>query len=218
MILIASSESTSVPLLERTAKLGYYCIKKDEESVMSTILREIEERKSRRAISGKTVPEESITRIMRAATLAPSCFNNQPWRFLIINKKEALEKVKKALSKGNYWAREAPLFIVVVTKPDADCRLNDRREYALFDTGLAAENCILQAVREGLVAHPIAGFNPMVLKEEFGIPQEYIIITVIVIGFHGELSGLSEEHIEAETAPGSRLPEERVMSYNKWEL
>jgi nitroreductase len=185
---------------------------------MSAIIQEIEERKSKRALRSKAVPEESIKRIMRAATFAPSCFNNQPWRFLVINQKEALEKIKKALSKGNYWAREAPLFIIVLTRPDLDCQLNDRREYALFDTGLAVENCILQAVREGLVAHPIAGFNPMVLKEEFKIPQEYIIITLVVIGFHGELSGLSEEHRKAETAARSRLPENQIIMYNKWKL
>lgn len=183
---------------------------------MADIIEEIDKRKSHRALSGEEIPEASVSRILKAATYAPSCFNNQPWRFLVLKNNDALAKVKKALSKGNYWAQISPLIIAVLTKPDLDCRSSDRRDYALFDTGLAAENLILQAVREGLVAHPIAGFDPAVVKEEFGIPDEYIIVTLIVIGCHGELARLSDDHKKTETSERSRFPEHQIISYDGW--
>ena len=73
---------------------------------------------------------------MTAATFAPSCFNYQSWRFLVATNDGALAKVHNALSEGNYWVKKAPLVVVVATKPDLDCQLSDRREYAFFDCGL----------------------------------------------------------------------------------
>jgi len=145
---------------------------------MEDILKEIEERRAKRALDpSKPVSEETIRRLLTAATHAPSCYNHQSWRFLVATEKRALDKLHQALSGGNYWAKRAPVMIAVATRDDLDCRLSDRRDYALFDCGLAVENMILQAVHEGLIAHPMAGFDPLKVKELFGIPPEYVVIT-----------------------------------------
>jgi len=183
---------------------------------MTELLHEIAIRRAKRAISEEKVPEDTIQRIMTAATYAPSCFNNQPWRFVVVNEEETLEKARTALPDANYWAKKAPLLILVVTKADLDCQLKDGREYALFDVGLATENLMLQAVKEGLIAHPIAGFKPVKLKEEFGIPEEHTLITVVVIGFPGDESHLNEKHLESEHSERDRKPESEVIMYNTW--
>ena len=134
---------------------------------MKELINEIEQRRAKRALSGEKIPEEIIRRMMTAATYAPSCFNNQSWRFMVVTNDEALTKVHGALSSGNYWVKKAPVIVVVATKPDFDCQLSDRRDYALFDCGLATENLMLQAFKEGLYAHAIAGFDPFKIKEGF---------------------------------------------------
>ena len=58
----------------------------------------------------------------------------------------------------------SPFIVLVCTRAEDDCRLSAGREYALFDTGLATQNLLLQGVREGLHAHPIAGFSPEPIK------------------------------------------------------
>ncbi len=52
----------------------------------------IERRRSIRLFTEKSVPEEHLTAILRAANQAPSAHNQQSWRFIIIkgNKKEEL--------------------------------------------------------------------------------------------------------------------------------
>jgi nitroreductase len=62
---------------------------------MSKMIAEIETRRARRALSDKAVPEDVLARIMTAATYAPSCFNNQPWRFLVVSREKELETVKE---------------------------------------------------------------------------------------------------------------------------
>jgi nitroreductase len=73
---------------------------------MAEILHEIAIRRAKRAISEQEVSAEVIQRIMTAATYAPSCGNKQPWRFVVIHAKDALEKARTALSDGNYWAKK----------------------------------------------------------------------------------------------------------------
>jgi nitroreductase len=183
---------------------------------MEGLLKEIEIRRAKRALSEEKIPEEAVKRIMTAATYAPSCFNNQPWRFLVVTEDDKLEDMHAALSGGNYWARKAPVIVAVITKPDLDGQLSDRREYAVLGCGLAMENLMLQAFKEGTIAHAMAGFDPFVVKEKFSIPEEFIVIALIAIGYPGDESHLSEKHIKMEHSPRDRKPEPEVISYNAW--
>lgn len=183
---------------------------------MAGLLNEIGIRRAYRALSGEKIPGDVVTRLMKAATYAPSCFNSQPWRFMVVTDEGSLEKLHGALSGGNYWAKKAPLLIVVATKLAFDARLSDNRDYALYGCGLAAENLLLQAFADGLYAHPMAGFDPLVVKEAFDIPEDYIVINLIAVGYPGSLDGLSEKHITAEGSERSRKDETEVICYNKW--
>jgi nitroreductase len=183
---------------------------------MSTLLKEIDERRAKRALSDAPIPSAALTRIMTAATYAPSCFNNQSWRFLVITESDTLIKAHDALTDANYWAKKAPALVVVVTKPDLDCQLSDGRDYAFFDCGLATQNLLLQAAKEGIYAHPMAGFDPHVVKKAFGIPDEFTVITLVALGFPGSDAHLNEKHRKAESSPRLRKPEQEVLCYNAW--
>jgi nitroreductase len=177
---------------------------------------EIEKRRAKRALSEDKIPEDILGRIMTAATYAPSCFNNQSWRFLVATEEDTLKQVHEALSGGNYWMKKAPVVVVVATKLEFDCQLSDLRDYALFDCGLATENLMLQAFREGLYAHAIAGFDPLKIKEGFHIPEDYIVITLVALGYPGDDSFLNEKHKELEHGPRIRKPHLEVICYNAW--
>lgn len=183
---------------------------------MQEILNPIIERRARRGLSPQRVPREVTDRLLEAATLAPSCFNNQPWRFLVIDEPEALEKARPFLAGGNYWAERSPLIIGVVTRKELDCELDGGREYAFFDSGLAVQNLLLQATAEGLIAHPIAGFRAPEMREAFGIDESMILLTLVILGFPGETDHLSEKHQQSEKSPRSRKKISEVVSYNEW--
>lgn len=183
---------------------------------MPELLKEIDERRAKRALSDTPIPSDALTRIMTAATYAPSCFNNQSWRFLVITESDTLIKAHDALTDANYWAKKAPALVVVATKLDLDCQLSDGRDYAFFDCGLATQNLLLQAAKEGIYAHPMAGFDPQVVKKLFDIPDEFTVITLVALGFPGSDAHLNEKHLKAESSPRSRKPEQEVIRYNAW--
>ncbi len=183
----------------------------------NSILREINERRSLRALSGEKIPRDVINTVIKAATLAPSCFNKQPWRFIAADDSTTLGKVFSALAEGNYWAKKSPAVIAVLTEISLGCTLSDRRDYALFDTGLAVMNLMIQAESMDLIAHPMAGFNPLKIKEIFKISDAYIVIALIAIARKGEDQGqLNEQHRELETSPRERKPIDEILFYNRW--
>ncbi len=184
---------------------------------MKELLPEIVARTSKRALSNRKIPAEVLRRVMTAATLAPSCFNNQSWRFMVVTEDEALKKIHEALSSANYWVKSAPAVVVVATKIEFGCRLSDRRDYALFDCGLATENLMLQGIKEGLYVHAIAGFDPLKVKAGFHIPDEYVVITLVAMGYPGDEATLNEKHKELEHGPRNRKPEAEVICHNRWE-
>lgn len=162
-------------------------------------------RRAYRALSEEPVSKELVQRLLEAAHLAPSCFNNQPWRF-VVAEGESLEAVKEALPGGNYWAKRAPVIIAVASKPDLDCKLSDGRDYFLFGCGMAVENLMVQATQMGLIAHPIAGFDPQKVKAALKIPGDFVVITLVVVGWHGDSGYLSEKHRTLEFGPRERRP------------
>jgi nitroreductase len=75
---------------------------------------------------------------------------------------------------------------------------------------------MLQAFQEGLFAHAIAGFDPLVVKAKLRVPEDYIVITLIALGYPGDESHLSEKHRSLEHSPRERKPESEVISWNAW--
>jgi len=176
----------------------------------------LQRRSAYRAIDPRPVEKEKLQALLEAAQLSASCMNNQPWRFLVLDDAEARERGRKALADGNYWAKTAPVLIIGFSRADLDCRPGDGREYFLFDLGMATQNLILQATEFGLVARPMAGFRPAVIREEFQIPESYTILIVIAVGYEGDLSTLKENHQKVSVAPRTRNPMEANFSFNRF--
>lgn len=174
-------------------------------------------RRALRVLSDQPIDDGAVQSLIEAARVAPSCFNNQPWRFIIVRSETALSAIKPTLSGGNRWATRSPLIIIVAAKRDDDCKLSDRRDYFLFDCGLAVSQLILRAVELGLIAHPIAGYKPEAVKEALDIPDEYVIITLIICAHPGDDDTLlSERQREIEQERPERHPIQEDFFIDSW--
>ena len=173
------------------------------------VYKAIKRRRSYRSLKPAVVSSGLIEDLVRSAQLAPSCFNNQPWNFVFVYKSQRLIEMRQVLSEGNKWVYDASVIIAVFGKKEDDCVIRNRIYYQ-FDCGLAAGFLILRATELGLVAHPIAGFSPKKTREILGIPEEYRVITLIIVGKKSdELSpNLSEKQARRE----KRRPRRKNLS------
>jgi len=177
----------------------------------------IRTRRAKRALQEKPVEDEKLEALVEAVRLSASCFNNQPWRIVICRGPEALEQVKGTLAKGNVWATRAPVIMVVAARPPDDCQLSDKRDYFLFSTGLAMGQLELRATELGLIAHPIAGYNPLKAKEMLGIPEDFVVITYVIVGYPGgDDSLLSDKQKASEAERPERKPVSENFYLDKW--
>jgi len=183
------------------------------------VLPTIKSRRARRAITDQPIDRKTLEILLKAAHLAPSCANNQPWRFVVVEDECVLSQIKEHLTGGNYWAKVSPAIVAVASRVDLDCQIPDGREYYLFGCGMASMNLMLQATKLGLIAHPIAGFKSKPIKEILNIPEDFTLIALIILGHstqdHG---GLSEKHRAEETAPRDRRPFFDVASWNRFDF
>ena len=167
----------------------------------------IQKRRASRKFDTRPIEEDKLMLLIEAMRLSPSCNNNQPWRVVVAKDRESLEKIKVALPKGNAYAKNAPLIFAVCGKLEDDCHLSDRRDYFLFGCGLAVGELMLQATELGLIAHPIAGYDPLMIKKNLNIPDDHVLITLVNLGYPGtDASTLSEKQLEAEVKRPERKP------------
>lgn len=174
-----------------------------------TILSEIKTRFSNRALTEKNVPLEAYEAMVEAASFAPSCFNEQPWRFYIA-RGERKEKLLQTLTPMNReWACRADALVLTVSKQTFTSN-GKPNPWHLSDAGCAAGYFMLEAERRGLTAHPMAGFDQKAAREVMGVPEEFDLVHVMAVGYPGDLDKLSEKN-QARNHPAPRKPIEEFL-------
>lgn len=167
------------------------------------ILKEIKERWSPRAFSTEKIDDKDIMGLLEAARYAPSCFNEQPWRFIVAKSDEELDKMRSIIVDSNrVWADNAPVLIMLLSKKSFEH--NDKENYwHMFDAGTAWGYMSIEGERRGLITHAMGGFKRKKSREIYNIPEDYSILTVVAVGKYGEKDKLPEELKKMEQ-PGTR--------------
>lgn len=162
---------------------------------------------SPRSFLQKEVPDHILYSLFEAARWAPSAANVQPWRFIIAKTEENRNRFLSFINEGNtIWCSKAPVLVAVVSKVQEE-RFGGTNGAHAFDTGAAWGYLALEAVRKGLITHPMGGFNKVKAKEVLQIPDGFEIHAVIAIGYQGDKENLDEALQEREK-PSNRMPVE----------
>ena len=201
------------------------------EKTILTVDEAAKRRRSIRKFLNEPVPREEIDEILRVTGLAPSSYNTQPWRFVVV----ADPEVKRKLAEAAYNQRQvlsAPAVIVLYTDMadalaavdeiippgmDADGRtrlrslilssyssLNEAdRETAGAGQGyIALGYLMLVAEAHGYQTSPMLGFEPDAVKKLLGLPAHVRIPALVAIGKGAE-----------EGFPHHRHPLSRITRY-----
>jgi len=144
---------------------------------------------------------------MEAARWAPSCYGDQPWRYVVGDRfadPDGWEAILGCLAEQNRrWARHAPLLIAACADTRFDFNGEPNR-WGAYDTGAASENLCLQATALGLAAHQMGGFDPAALRQAVGIPERFEPMAVIAVGHPAAPERLEPGLREMEVAQRAR--------------
>ena len=169
--------------------------------------------------AARAVPRDDVIALLEAARWAPSCYGDQPWRFMIWNRHEDAAGWQRAfdtLAPGNQaWVKDAPLLVLVAA--DSLFKHNGQpNRWSQYDTGAAALNLCLQAASAGMMAHQMGGFDADKLRAAFAVPQQFSLMAMVSVGYPAEISTLSGEVLERETAPRTRRPLGELFFSGAW--
>ncbi|MEM0445083.1 MAG: nitroreductase family protein [Nitrososphaerota archaeon] len=150
-----------------------------------------------RTFSPKEVSWEDKLAILDAARMAGSGMNSQHWRFILIDKKEDLQKLADISLTGK-WVSGSNFAVVVLT--------DSRYAWHLLDAGRAITNMMLEAWSRGIVSCICTGYNEEALRSWLKIPQPYAIAGFIGFGYP----------VKRIIGKKNRLPLEQVAFHGKF--
>jgi hypothetical protein len=69
----------------------------------------------------------------------------------------------------------------------------------------------------GIIAHPIAGYKPEIVRETLSIPEEYVIIALVICGYPSDDDSLlSEKQLISEDVRPDRKPIGEIFFHGEW--
>lgn len=170
------------------------------------------------AYDGRSVSDDDLAALFEAGRWAASCFNEQPWRYILARKEHAdeFEKMLSCLVEGNQkWARFAPVIGLGVIS--TRFRRNDKpNRCAAHDLGAASASIALEATRRGLALHQMAGIVPERAKEIYQLPDGFETFTGLAIGYPGGGPEVPEELRERDRRPRTRRPINETVFVGDW--
>jgi nitroreductase len=180
----------------------------------------IRRRWSPRAFSSRQVDPAHLGSLLEAARWGSSCFNQQPWHFIVTTRdeSESFNRLLNCLVDSNkVWAQRAPVLMLSVAKLTFDEGGQPNR-HALHDVGFSLGNLCIQATALGLVVHQMAGYDVAKAREAFQIPEGYEPAAAIAIGYQDDPTVLSEKLQARERAPRTRNPLNTFIFGGRWGL
>ena len=167
---------------------------------MNPALHFIFSRRSIRKYRDEEIPAAVVTDLLEAAMAAPSARARDPWHFVVVNRRELLDRMAQILPNAP-MLKQAPTALVVCGDLN---RAHDQKEsYLLQDLSAAVQNILLAARALGLGACWL-GVHPRPervegLKNLLGLPDGIIPMCGVALGWPAE-----------EQAPRTRYNPERV--------
>lgn len=162
----------------------------------------IRTRRSVRKYKTDPVEKEKLSKVPKAARLAPSAMNRQPYNLIVVMEPKTKEKLSSACNRN--WV--APVMIVVCAFPDKSWVREDSEEYCKADAAITVHSLSLTAVAEGLGTCWIAALEEDRVKRILGVPSEVRVLAMTPLGYPAEKKG--------PVTRSKRL--EESVRYEKW--
>ena len=149
------------------------------------------------------ISSDDLHAILEAARLAPSAFNEQPWRFIVGKRgDETFNQILNGLGEFNQkWAKNASaLLLVAGTKQRSN---GDPHPSYQYDLGLAVSQGTFEAHHRGYVTHQMTGFNHDIMCKTFDLTT-FEPVVVVAIGKQDSADILPEQMAAREKAATTR--------------
>jgi nitroreductase len=168
----------------------------------------LRKRRSIRTYKEDPVDQQTLDILIESVLRAPTSRNNKPWRFVVVDDRELLEKLSKAKEHGSAFLKNAPLGIVI-------CADSTKSDVWVEDCAIAA--ILVQTVAESLglgscwIQIRKRAHNKKKKAEEYirnllDIPDEIRVASIISIGHpHETKTPVPASELDYQTVSRNRF-------------
>ena len=154
----------------------------------------------------KKVPKETVEQILAYGHIAPTGCNMQPQRILVIDEKEALEKLKSC-TRSHF---DAPLaMLICYHKNEGWTRRYDGAKSAPVDCSIVTTHLMLGAWELGIGSCWVMSFDPAAMRDAYKIPEELEPVALLVMGYPAKDSAPAPMHDAVR-------PLDELLTYNSF--
>lgn len=166
------------------------------------------------------MPRDELLRLFEAARWAPSSGNEQPWRFIVVERGRSPETFAALLAamtgRNPIWAAAVPVLTLVAVRTTWEKNQTPNR-HAWYDAGQASAFLVIQATALGLSVRQLEGFDHARAAEICEVPAPFETAVMMAIGYAGDPDSLAVDvHREAERKPRSRRPLSEFVFEGRW--
>ncbi|MEM6812640.1 MAG: nitroreductase family protein [Pseudomonadota bacterium] len=156
-----------------------------------------------------SMPEEDRQELLELALQAPTSFNIQNWRFVLVEDQEKKQQLREAAwdqaqvtdaamtfvlcadvkawdkDPARYWKdapKEAQDILVPMIQPFYEGKDWQQRDEAMRSVGIVAQTLMLAAKDKGYDSCPMIGFDTDKVAEIINLPDDHVIGMMLVIG------------------------------------
>jgi len=140
-------------------------------------------RHSPRAFNGTPLAWDDLQEGFEAARLSSSSYNNQPWRFVVALRGEALfeELLHTAVPANQSWMKDAGAIVGVMASTILE-KTGETDHAALFGVGMAVGAMELAFTEAGLASMQAGGFDRAAFRELMALPETVVPISLLAVG------------------------------------
>lgn len=181
----------------------------------------VRKRRMIRTFKSVPVPEVKIRRILELAQHYPSAGFSQGVAFILVTESERVRRLREmSRLRGDASVLVVPcvsekLYHDRYNEPDKirqdGTEIDWPIPYWYFDAGCASLLVLLAAVDQGLSAYLAGAFRPDLLRQELGIPDHFVPVGVISIGYPD-----LERHVSSPSLNRGRRSTVDVVHSQHW--
>jgi len=139
----------------------------------------ITSRRNIRQFADRPIDEEVLDRILEAGRRAPSSRNWQPWDFVVVTDREALQELSKVWRGAGHVAHSAAT-VALVTPDFTEPR---ERAIAQYDLGQATMAIMIAAADQGIGTGHSAVEDQDKAREVLGHPEDRRVAYLLDLGY-----------------------------------
>jgi nitroreductase len=139
----------------------------------------IRARRNVREFDNRPIARADLERILEAGRRAPSAKNIQPWDFVVVTSRSALEELSKVWVNARHVAMSAATIAIVAPVPAHEIQ----RDLIQYDLGQATMSMMIAAADLGIGTGHSAAMDQALARELLGFGEDRFLAYLLALGY-----------------------------------